>query len=415
MPLIFTMSGIFFMPLSANLLQSCKPQRIFTPVSHYCSTLIIVVMNVLYFRVAIIAFLISSASLSAQQGSSTTASMVSISVSSPIAERRALSSTMPTPVFITATRSNTSGAALVLLDIQYRSRSGQPFSNAELQEDWGTTGLSLENMGTFTNFILLDQGQTQNSIALYPGRVNFRQNPDRILSARILPPRAFTGQQYSINPSTTHNTVTITLRDNSTAPTQPYIINGIQNMAMTSGSVNLIEIETPSLRNDGLPSRVFANERGIPLFYSTTSFQPNICRAEILTGDMRPSGLSALRLTGVMPGRATVILVAVDSSNHAATASFEVLVQQDPRTVSVRSLDDQELECSPNPVSDVMSLRGVRVGAECRLYSTDGRELRRWKAVSSEERVSLEDLPMGAYLLAIEQSGRRIVRSILHQ
>jgi len=357
----------------------------------------------------------SITNLSAQQVSSTTASMVSLSVSSPVAERRALSSTMPAPVFITATRSNTNGAALVLLDIQYRNMSGQPFSNAELQEDWGTTGLALENMGSFTNFILLDQGQTQNSLVLYPTRVNFRRNPDRILSARILPARPSTGQQYIINPSTTHNTVTITLRDNSTASTQPYIINSIQNMAMTSGSVNLIEIETPSLRSDGLPSRVFANERGIPLFYSTTSFQPNICRAEILTGEMRPNGLSALRLTGVMPGRATVILVAVDSSNRAATASFEVLVQQDPRTVSVRSADEQELECSPNPVSDVMTIRGVRVGAECRLYSTDGRELRRWKATSSEERLSLEDVPMGAYLLAIYQNGRRIVRPILHQ
>lgn len=363
----------------------------------------------------VITLFFSITNLSAQQVSSTTASMISLSVSSPIAERRALSSTIPTPVFITATRSNTSGAALVLLDVQYRSMSGQPFSNAELQEDWGTTALSLENMGSFTNFILLDQGQVQNSLVLYPTRVNFRQNPDRILSARILPARPFTGQQYIINPSTTHNTVTITLRDNSTAPTQPYIINSIQNMAMTSGSVSLIEIETPSLRSDGLPSRVFANERGIPLFYSTTSFQPSICRAEILTGNMRPSGLSALRLTGVMPGRATVILVAVDSSNRAATASFEVLVQQDPRTVSVRSTDEHELECSPNPTSDVMTVRGVRLGAECRLYSTDGRELRRWTASSSDERFSLEDLPKGAYLLAVEHNGRRIVRSLLHQ
>lgn len=364
--------------------------------------------------IALGAFQLFAFQLSAQQ-ISTTASMVSLSVSSPVAERRALSSTMPTPVFIIATRSQTNGAALVLLDIQYRSMAGHPFSNAELQEDWGTTSLSLENMGSFTNFILLDQGQTQGSLVLYPGRVNFRRNPDRILSARILPPRPLTGQQYVINPSTTQNTVTITLRDNSTAPTQPFIINSIQNMAMTSGSVSLIEIETPSLRSDGLPSRVFANERGIPLFYSTTSFQPNICRAEILTGDMRPSGLSALRLTGVMPGRATVILVAVDSSNRAATASFEVLVQQDPRTVSVRGTDEHELECSPNPTSDVMTVRGVRLGAECRLYSTDGRELRRWTATSSDERFSLEDLPKGAYLLAVEHNGRRIVRSLLHQ
>lgn len=364
--------------------------------------------------IALSAFQFSALQLSAQQVS-TTASMVSLSVSSPIAERRALSSTMPTPVFIIATRSQTNGAALVLLDIQYRSMAGHPFSNAELQEDWGTTSLSLENMGSFTNFILLDQGQSQGILTLYPGRVNFKRNPDRILSARILPPRPFTGQQYVINPSTTQNTVTITLRDNFTAPTQPYIINSIQNMAMTSGSVSLIEIETPSLRSDGLPSRVFANERGIPLFYSTTSFQPNICRAEILTGDMRPSGLSALRLTGVMPGRATVILVAVDSSNRAATASFEVLVQQDPRTVSVRSNDEHELECSPNPTSGMMTVRGVRLGDECHLFSTDGRELRRWTVTSADERFSLEDLPKGAYLLAVEHNGRRIVRSLLHQ
>jgi len=63
----------------------------------------------------------------------------------------------------------------------------------------------------------------------------------------------------------------------------------------------------------------------------------------------------------------------------------------------------------------VMTVRGVRLGAECRLYSTDGRELRRWTATSSDERFSLEDLPKGAYLLAVEHNGRRIVRSLLHQ
>ena len=352
--------------------------------------------------------------LAQDAASSTNASVISLSVSSPIAERRPFSSTMPNPVFLTASRTNTNGAALVLLDIQYRSRTGQPFSNAELQADWGTSLLSLENMGLFTNFILLDQGQSQGSIALFPGRVNFLQNPDRVLSARILPPRPNTGQQYLITPSNTQNTVTITLRDNTTAPTQPFIINSIQNMAMTSGTVNLIEIETPTLRSDGLPSRVFANERGSPLFYSTTSFQANICRAEILTADMRPSGLSALRLTGVSPGRATVILVAVDSSNRAATATFDVLVRPASVVSSAQADNDERaIECAPNPASDIVAIRGLRIGTECRLYATDGRELRRWSARETEERVSVEDLPQGAYLLAFDLGGRRIVRSIL--
>jgi hypothetical protein len=351
---------------------------------------------------------------------STGASIVSLSVSSHIAERRAFSSPAAQPVFIIATRSNVNGAALVLLDIQYRTIDGQPLSNAELQSDWGTDLLSLVNMGTFTNFIFLDQGQSQGSIALYPTKVNFRRNPDRILSARLLPPRPTTGQQYVVNPSTTQNTVTITLRDNTTAPTQPFIINAIQNMAMTAGSVSLIEIETPTLRSDGIPSRVFANERGTPLFYSTTSFQPQIVRAEILTGDMRPNGHAALRLTSGDAGRATIILVAVDSANRAATASFETLVHQAPTAVSVRGSSERlaaesELELSPNPASNVVVVRGARSGAEIRLFSALGQELQRRRAAGGgeEERFWLEGLPAGAYFIVVERGDGKIIRTFV--
>lgn len=365
--------------------------------------------------IVVIVYCSALSSLQAQQPVSTTASMVSLSVSSPFAERTAFSATSPQPVFIIATRSNTSGAALVLLDVQYRSLDGQPFSNTELQEDWGTSMLSLNNMGTFTNFIFLDQGQAQGAIALTPGRVNFRKNADRILSIRLLPPRPNTGQAYVINPSTTQNTVTIALRDNFTAPTQPYILNAIQNAVMTSGSVSLIEIETPSLRSDGLPSRVFVNERGSPLFYSTTSFQPNLVRAEIITGEVRPSKLSALRLTAVAPGRANVILVAVDSSNRAATSAFEVLVRQAPAAVSVRSSSDESIEVFPNPASEAVWLKGMSIGAVCTLYSTQGQALRQMMIRQTEEVFSLQDLPQGAYLLVIEQNGRRSIRPLLKQ
>ncbi len=362
----------------------------------------------------VIAFSFSLFSLYAQSVStSTTASIISLSVSTPIAERRAFSASSPQPVFIIATRSNTSGAALVVLDVQYRSLEGQPFSNTELQEDWGTNMLSLNNMGAFTNFIFLDQGQAQGSIALIPARVNFRRNPDRILSIRLLPPRPNTGQAYLVNPSTTQNTVTLTLRDNYTAPTQPFILNAIQNAVMTSGSISLIEIETPTLRSDGLPSRVFANERGSPLFYSTTSFQPNLIRAEIITGEVRPSGLSALRLTAVAPGRANVILVAVDSNNRAATSAFEVLVRQDPAAVSVRSAADENLDVFPNPASEAVWVKGASLGAVCTLYSTQGQMIRSQIASQTEEVFSLEDVPNGAYLLVVEQAGRRSIRTIV--
>ncbi|MCS6808755.1 MAG: T9SS type A sorting domain-containing protein [Bacteroidota bacterium] len=337
-------------------------------------------------------------------------------MSSPIVERRPFSSPVAQPVFIIATRSNTTGAALVLLDVQYRSITGQQFSNAELQEDWGTTLLSLNNMGAFTNFIFLDNGQSQGAIPLYPTRVNFQRNPDRILSVRLLPPRPFTGQAYVINPNTTLNTVTITLRDNWTAPTQPYILNAIQNTVMTNGTASLIEIETPTLRADGLPSRVFVNERGSPLFYSTSSFHPHIVRAEIMPGASRPNGLAALRLTAILPGRANVILVAVDSANKAATCAFDVIVHQPTVATSAWGEAMQESVCYPNPASHALWVTGeVSGGVLCTLYSTQGQQLRQQVIVSNTEPLLLEGLPSGMYVLVIERRGKRIARAVWKQ
>ena len=143
-------------------------------------------------------------------------------------------------------------------------------------------------------------------------------------------------------------------------------------------------------------------------------------RAEILTGDMRPNGLAALRLTGGDAGRATVILVAVDSANRAATASFETLVHQAPTAVSVRGSAERleaesELELSPNPASNLVVVRGARAGAHVRLFSALGQELQRRQAAGGgeEERFSLEELPAGAYFIVVERGEGKIVRTFI--
>lgn len=355
--------------------------------------------------------------------SSTSASVISLNPSNVVMERRpfitAFPMTVPAPTYITVHRTNSTGAAIVLFAADYRTASGIKLTNADLQQDLGTMQLSLDNTGLGSNVLFFEPGQSVGYLVFYPIRVNFQKNEDRILTISILPSRPGFGQAYTIAPTT--GTVRLTLKDNTTGSSQPFLLNAVQNASMTSGSVTLIELETPGMRGDGLPSRVFANENGSPLVYSAASLNPDIVRAEIVPAQSRPNNLNGLRLTAVNTGKATVMIVAVDDKRRAATTTFDVDVQVARLTTSVRGTKQQafDVKCSPNPASDLMFLQGIPSGALCRLLSTTGQELMRWtRTFASQEEIeiiSLKDFPQGAYLLAIEANGTRTVKTILHQ
>jgi hypothetical protein len=349
-------------------------------------------------------------------------SVVTLNPSNVVMERRpyttAFPATVPTPTYISVNRTNSTSAAIVLFSADYRTASGQRLTNNDLQQDLGTTQLSLDNFGLGVNVMFFEPGQSVGYLVFYPIRVNFQRNEDRILTINVLPSRPGFGQQYSV--LATMGTVSLTLKDNTTASSQPFLLNAVQNTSMTTGSVTLIEIETPGTRTDGLPSRVFGNENGSPLTYSTASLNPDIVRSEIVPAISRPNSQTGLRLTAVSTGTARILIVAVDALNRAATALFDVSVQVARQTTSVPTSVREEsllnaVQCSPNPAQDVLLISGLPPRSMCRLITTSGQELRRWKNEETLEMISLQELPQGAYLLVVEVNGVRTVQTILHQ
>ena len=161
---------------------------------------------------------------------------------------------------------------------------------------------------------------------------------------------------------------------------------------------------------------MFGNENGSPLTYSTASLNPDIVRSEIVPAQARPNNQTGLRLTAINTGVAKILIVAVDAANRAATTLFDVSVQVARQTTDVREAKVlKNVQCSPNPAQDVLLLSGLPPRAECRLITTTGQELRRWKNEQTAEIVSLQQFPQGQYLLVVEANGARIVRTILHQ
>jgi hypothetical protein len=351
---------------------------------------------------------------------SSSVSIITLNPSNVVMERRPLISvfpaTVPVPVYITVNRTNSTGAAIVLFSADYRTASGQVLTNLDLQQDLGTMQISLDNSGLGSNVLFFEPGQSVGYLVFYPVRVNFRKNEDRILTINVLPSRPGFGQKYVV--AGTMGTLSLTLRDNASASSQPILLNAVQNASMTNGSVTLIEIEAPGLRSDGIPSRVFGNENGSPLTYSTASLHPDIVRAEIVPAQSRTNNQTGLRLTAVNTGKAKVMIVAVDVANRAATTFFDVSVQVVASQIATSIREDillSNVQLSPNPAQDILLVSGLPARSTCRLITTTGQELTRWTSEQTIEMLSLREYPQGAYLLVIESNGMRTVRTILHQ
>ncbi|TAE29557.1 MAG: hypothetical protein EAZ92_06050 [Candidatus Kapaibacterium sp.] len=348
-------------------------------------------------------------------------SVVSLNPSNVIMERRGFSTafpmTVPPPTYITVQRTNATGAAVVLLSADYRTASGTVLTNAQLQVDLGAHQLSIDNSGLGANVLFFEPGQTLGHLVFYPTRVNFQKNEDRILTVKVLPARRGFGQPYTIE--STLGTITLTLRDNQSGSSQPFLLNAVQNTSMTNGSLTLLELESPGFRGDGFPERVFVNENGSPLTYSTASLNPDIVRAEVVPAQARQNNLSGLRLTAVSTGKASIMVVAVDDKRRAATTFFDVNVQVAVPQVatSVRNAASHlaSVVCSPNPAHDVLLVSGIPTHAECRIITSVGQERLHWTAENASEIISLKELPHGAYFLVVEHLGKRSITPVLHQ
>ena len=390
------------------------PRTVFTSYRMKFSTLVFHIVQ----HCALIVLFCNGLSAQTSPVARSTSSILSLNPSNVVMERRpfttAFPMTVPPPTYITVHRTNATGAAIVLFSADYQTASGVKLTNADLQRDLGTTQLSLDNSGLASNVLFFEPGQTLGYLVFYPIRVNFQRNEDRILTVNILPSRPGFGQTYTIAPTT--GTVRLTLKDNTSASSEPFLLNAVQNASMTNGSVTLIELETPGTRSDGLPSRVFANENGSPLTYSTTSLNPDIVRSEIVPAQARTNNLAGLRLTAVNTGMATIMVVAVDDKKRAATTFFDVNVQINRTTTSVRAnAADSEFTYAPNPTNDLVLLRGLQPRSVYRLITTTGQELLRRTSEQASEALSLREFPQGAYLLVVETNGRYVVRTLVRQ
>jgi hypothetical protein len=71
-----------------------------------------------------------------------------------------------------------------------------------------------------------------------------------------------------------------------------------------------------------------------------------------------------------------------------------------------------DLRLFPNPAGEVLFVTGAAVGAELRVFAADGRLVLRRRVTGGMERIAVDALPVGTYLLQVEgQRAQRFVKA----
>jgi hypothetical protein len=203
----------------------------------------------------------------------------------------------------------------------------------------------------------------------------------------------------------------------------PVIMNSIQNKNLLRNASDLIELETPGFRSDGLPNSVFFDENYNVLRYTAFSSDSTIVTVQPRQNDARFNGRPSL-FYAVQPGAPintpVVITVIADDGTglfardvFAITVVSSITAVQDERTAS--------FSVSPNPATERVSLalQAKTTGQlRIRLINTIGMELLRMEQPvrsGTEYRHDLDIslLPPGVYMVEVQDGTSRSVRQVV--
>jgi hypothetical protein len=204
----------------------------------------------------------------------------------------------------------------------------------------------------------------------------------------------------------------------------PVLVNAIQNKQLLRDASDLIELETPGFRSDGLPNSVFYDENYNVLTYTARSSDSTIIRVVARQSDERVGGRPSL-FYAVQPGAplnavVTITLIADDGTGLFAQDRFDIQVVS--TITSARSNDNATpVSIAPNPTADHFFIDGVARGSgnlNIRLVNALGMEVlsQRQPVVSGaayRSVVDMANLPPGLYMVELQDGGERTTRKVV--
>ncbi len=202
----------------------------------------------------------------------------------------------------------------------------------------------------------------------------------------------------------------------------PILVNAIQNKQLVRNTSDLIELETPGLRSDGMPNAVFYDENFNVLTYTATSSDNTLVTAMAFQSDARLDGRPSLFYTvqpGAQAGEATAItLTANDGTGMLAGSIFNVQVVN---PTAVRTDPETMFNLLPNPTADVIYIesRAQQSGrVRVRVLNTLGMEVFIGEQLVSADAtyryaLDMSLLPTGVYMVEVQNGSLRSVRKVI--
>jgi hypothetical protein len=203
----------------------------------------------------------------------------------------------------------------------------------------------------------------------------------------------------------------------------PVLVNAIQNKLLLRGSGDLIELETPGFRSDGMPNAVFYDENYNVLTYTAVSSDSSIISSKAFQSDPRVNGRPSLFYT-VLPNApigsiVAITIIADDGTGFLASNIFTVQVVG--TISSVQKAPIMPFLISPNPTSDLVTIEslGKQNGyIRVRLLTTLGIEVYTGvylvgKGESYRYSFNMALLPAGMYMVEVQDGASRSVRKIM--
>jgi hypothetical protein len=147
----------------------------------------------------------------------------------------------------------------------------------------------------------------------------------------------------------------------------PVILNAIQDKQLTRTQSDLIELETPGVRADGLPNTVFYDDNYDPIIYSVASSDPTVLTVSTRQNDDRfggrPSLTYATQPNAALGSSAEVTVFANDGRGGLGIDRFRVtIVSGVTRTGTTSVAVDPasvNLSVAPNPVTERFTVEGI--------------------------------------------------------
>ena len=203
----------------------------------------------------------------------------------------------------------------------------------------------------------------------------------------------------------------------------PIILNAIQDKNLARSATDLIELESPNFRSDGLPGTVFYDENYNNLTYSAFSSDSTIVTVQARQSDSRfgnrPSLFYAVQPGAPLNSRVTLTVIADDGTGLRARDEFNITIVQS--ITSVKSGADAAFSVAPNPTTDrvIISAKAQTTGNVITKLSTllgetlQVVEQRVSAGNEFHQELDVSLLPTGVYMVEVQDGASRSVRKIV--